>query len=64
MAQTIMIIQNFGRYDAWLEAAWLKAIDAEVEAMVCCVCKWPNFAPGVCMLCGRKENLGKEAHQQ
>ena len=37
-------------YDKWLEA-----IDAEVEAMVHCVCKWPNFAPGVCMLCGRKE---------
>ena len=42
---------------------WLAAIDAEVEAMVHCVCKWPNFAPGVCMLCGRKENLGKEAQK-
>ena len=38
---------------------WLAAIDAEVEAMVHCVCKWPNFAPGVCMLCGRKENPPK-----
>ena len=34
---------------------WLKEIDTEIEAMVCCVCRWPNFAPGVCMLCGRKE---------
>ena len=43
---------------------WLAAIDAEVEAMISCVCRFPNFAPGVCMLCGRKENLGKEAQEK
>lgn len=39
-------------------AAWAKALgfdDTEIIGLMRCVCKWPNYLRGVCLVCNHKE---------
>jgi hypothetical protein len=37
---------------------WAKALgldEEEIQGLMRCVCRWPNYLQGACLVCGRKE---------
>lgn len=47
---------------------WATALgldDEEIHGLMRCVCKWPNYLRGVCLICGREEKCddGKDGRR-